>query len=204
MISIYRYVSYFPTTTYVPTLPFISFSMAHDLRTLPTISMDGVETLWKETNDFTVVLHYGELDAYYFLLPADTYLPESSAYRLMKPDVAFDPEDHHCDYYAKPLLARFADRLSRRLTTRAVLASFYASIRAEKNTVLYHEQLLRNLKTFPWGDTHDRHLVQNLQDESRDIVETERHYRPDGMGYQEVKEEFETRACSSAMLGRGI
>jgi hypothetical protein len=41
-------------------------------------------------------------------------------------------------------------------------------------------------------DSHDRHLLQKLMDETRAIVETERLYRPGAAGFEEAKLHFET------------
>ena len=100
--------------------------------------------------------------------------------------------DHHCDYYAKPILGRFLGRFERRLHTRATIQSIQDSIIMDPTTVAYQEEFLRHLQQIEVDDSHDRHLLQKLTDETRAIVETERRYRPGAEGFEEAKQRFES------------
>jgi len=197
MIAVYRYVPVVPINSDAPVLPVVSFSTTCNINTLPTISMEQVENIWSETNDFGIVLRYAESDIYYFLLPADTYLPDTPIYHRMNLS-GNDAKDQHCDYYAKPIIARFTDRLSRRLRTRQIISTIQSRINEHQQTVEFHETFLQALKTYPWDDIHDRHLVQHIQVASQEIVDTEMRYRPYEDGYYEAKHDFEAQCPSDS------
>jgi hypothetical protein len=110
----------------------------------------------------------------------------------MKLDAEYDMADHHCDYYAKPILARFLGRVERRLHTRATLELITSNIAMDPTTAAYHEEFLRHLQQIKVDDSHDRHLLQKLTDETRAIVETEQRYRPGAAGFEEAKQRFES------------
>ena len=110
----------------------------------------------------------------------------------MKLDAEYDMADHHCDYYAKPILARFLGRFQRRLHTRAAIQHIQDSIVMDPTTVAYQEEFLRHLQQIEVNDLHDRHLLQKLMDETRAIVETEQRYRPGAEGFEEAKQRFES------------
>jgi len=195
MIAVYRYVPAVYVDSDVPVLPVVSFSTTYAIHTLPTISMEHVEAIWSETNDFAIVMRYMESNIYYFLVPADTYLPDTTMYRRMNM-VGNDVKDQHCDSYAKPIIARFSDRLSKRLRTRRVLEAIQARIVEPKQTIEFHQTFLDALKAYPWDDIHDRLLVQHIREASQEIVDTEQRYRPCEDGYYEAKQDFEEKCPS--------
>lgn len=198
MIAAYRYVPVLPANSDVPVLPIVSFATTVNINSLPTISMEHVETIWGETNDFGIVMRYIDSDVYYFLVPGDTYLPDTPTYRRMNLGEGYDIKDHHCDYYAKRILARFTDRLSKRLRTRQLIHRIKSRIMEDKQSVEFHQKFLEALKRYEWEDIHDRHLVQHIQDASQEIVDTEQRYRPYGDGYYEAKHNFEAQRPSDS------
>jgi len=172
----------------VPVFDDISFADAFDLSTIPLVSFEMVEYRWKTEQSVAIVFRY-DSNIYYFLSEKE-YLTNEC--RRMKLDAEYDMADHHCDYYAKPILARFLGRVERRLHTRAALELITNSIAMDPTTVAYQEEFLRHLQQMKVDDSHDRHLLQKLTDETRAIVETERRYRPGAEGFEEAKQRFES------------
>ena len=172
----------------VPVFDDISFANAIDLSTIPLVSFEMVEYRWKTEQSISIVFRY-DSNIYYFLSDKE-YLTNEC--RRMKLDAEYDMADHHCDYYAKPILARFLGRFERRLHTRAAIQQIQDSIVMDPTTVAYQEEFLCHLQQIEVDDSHDRHLLQKLRDESRLIVETERRYRPGAEGFEEAKQRFES------------
>ena len=172
----------------VPVFDTISFANAFDLSTIPLVSFEMVEYRWKTEQSIAIVFRY-DSNIYYFL--SDKEYPTTEC-RRMKLDAEYDMADHHCDYYAKPILARFLCRFQRRLHTRTAIHRIHDSIVMDPTTVAYQEEFLRHLQQIEVDDSHDRHLLQKLTDESRLIVETERRYRPGAEGFKEAKQRFES------------
>ena len=172
----------------VPVFDDISFANAFDLSTIPLVSFEMVEYRWKTEQSISIVFRY-DSNIYYFLSDKE-YLTNEC--RRMKLDAEYDMADHHCDYYAKPILARFLGRFERRLHTRAAIQQIQDSIVMDPTTVAYQEEFLCHLQQIEVDDSHDRHLLQKLRDESRLIVETERRYRPGAEGFEEAKQRFES------------
>jgi hypothetical protein len=173
----------------VPVFDTISFANAFDLSTIPLVSFKMVEYHWATEQSIAIKLHYCERNIYYFL--SEKEYPTAEC-RRMKLDAEYDMADHHCDYYAKPILARFLGRVERRLHTRTTLELITNNIAMDPTTVAYHEEFLRHLQQIKVDDSHDRHLLQKLTDESRAIVETEIRYRPGAEGFEEAKQQFES------------
>jgi hypothetical protein len=174
-----------------PRLPIfddISFANAIDLSTIPLVSFEMVEYRWKTEQSIAIVFRY-DSNIYYFLSEKEYTTAEC---RRMKLDAEYDMADHHCDYYAKPILARFLGRFQRRLHTRATLELITSNIAMDPTTVAYHEEFLRHLQQIKVDDSHDRHLLQKLTDKTRAIVETEQRYRPGAQGFEEAKQQFES------------
>ena len=171
----------------VPVFDDISFANAIDLSTIPLVSFEMVEYRWATEQSISIVFRY-DSNIYYFLSEKE-YLTNEC--RRMKLDAEYDMADQHCDYYAKPILARFLGRVERRLHTRAALELITNSIAMDPTTVAYQEEFLRHLQQIKVDDSHDRHLLQKLTDETRAIVETERRYRPGAEGFEEAKQRFE-------------
>ena len=172
----------------MPVFDDISFANAIDLSTIPLVSFEMVEYRWKTEQSISIVFRY-DSNIYYFL--SDKEYPTTEC-RRMKLDAEYDMADHHCDYYAKPILARFLGRFERRLHTRAAIQQIQDSIVMDPTTVAYQEEFLCHLQQIEVDDSHDRHLLQKLRDESRLIVETERRYRPGAEGFEEAKQRFES------------
>jgi hypothetical protein len=172
----------------VPVFDNISFANAFDLSTIPLVSFEMVEYRWKTEQSIAIVFRY-DSNIYYFLSEKEYTTAEC---RRMKLDAEYDMADHHCDYYAKPILARFLGRFQRRLHTRAAIQLITNSIAMDPTTVAYQEEFLRHLQQIKVDDSHDRHLLQKLTDETRAIVETERLYRPGAQGFEEAKQRFES------------
>ena len=172
----------------VPVFDDISFANAIDLSTIPLVSFEMVEYRWKTEQSISIVFRY-DSNIYYFLSDKE-YLTNEC--RRMKLDAEYDMADHHCDYYAKPILARFLGRFERRLHTRDTIQRIQDSIVMDPTTVAYQEEFLCHLQQIEVDDSHDRHLLQKLRDESRLIVETERRYRPGAEGFEEAKQRFES------------
>jgi hypothetical protein len=173
----------------VPVFDNISFADAFDLSTIPLVSFEMVEYRWATEQSITIVFRY-DSNIYYFL--SEKEYPTTNECRRMKLDAEYDMADHHCDYYAKPILARFLGRFQRRLHTRATIQLITNSIAMDPTTVAYQEEFLRHLQQMKVDDLHDRHLLQKLRDETRAIVETEQRYRPGAEGFEEAKLHFET------------
>ena len=172
----------------VPVFDDISFANAFDLSTIPLVSFEMVEYRWKTEQSIAIVFRY-DSNIYYFLSDKEYTTAEC---RRMKLDAEYDMADHHCDYYAKPILARFLGRVERRLHTRAALELITNNIAMDPTTVAYHEEFFRHLQQIKVDDSHDRHLLQKLTDETRAIVETERRYRPGAEGFEEARQNFES------------
>ena len=172
----------------VPVFDDISFANAIDLSTIPLVSFEMVEYRWATEQSISIVFRY-DSNIYYFLSEKE-YLTNEC--RRMKLDAEYDMADQHCDYYAKPILARFLGRVERRLHTRAAIQCIQDSIVMDPTTVAYQEEFLRHLQQIKVDDSHDRHLLQKLTDETRAIVETERRYRPGAEGFEEAKQRFES------------
>ena len=172
----------------VPVFDDISFANAFDLSTIPLVSFEMVEYRWKTEQSISIVFRY-DSNIYYFL--SDKEYPTTEC-RRMKLDAEYDMADHHCDYYAKPILARFLGRFERRLHTRAAIQRIQDSIVMDPTTAAYQEEFLRHLQQIEVDDLHDRHLLQKLRDETRAIVETEQRYRPGAEGFEEAKQRFES------------
>jgi hypothetical protein len=173
-----------------PRLPIfddISFANAIDLSTIPLVSFEMVEYRWKTEQSIAIVFRY-DSNIYYFLSEKEYTTAEC---RRMKLDAEYDMADRHCDYYAKPILARFLGRFERRLHTRATLELITSNIAMDPTTAAYHEEFLRHLQQIKVDDSHDRHLLQKLTDETRAIVETEQRYRPGAQGFEEARQRFE-------------
>jgi len=171
----------------VPVFDDISFANAIDLSTIPLVSFEMVEYRWKTEQSIAIVFRY-DSNIYYFLSEKEYTTAEC---RRMKLDAEYDMADHHCDYYAKPILARFLGRFQRRLHTRAALELITNNIVMDPTTAAYHEEFLRHLQQIVVDDLHDRHLLQKLMDETRTIVETEQRYRPGAEGFEEARQRFE-------------
>jgi hypothetical protein len=172
----------------VPVFDDISFANAIDLSTIPLVSFEMVEYRWKTEQSIAIVFRY-DSNIYYFLSEKEYTTAEC---RRMKLDAEYDMADHHCDYYAKPILARFLGRVERRLHTRAAIELITSNIAMDPTTAAYHEEFLRHLQQMKVDDSHDRHLLQKLTDETRAIVETEQRYRPGAEGFEEAKQRFES------------
>lgn len=187
LMFIYRLNDYYDSPR-LPVFDAVPFADAINLANLPTISFEMVEVRWKKEKSIAIVFHY-EPTVYYFL--SDKEYPNTAECRRMKLEAGYDAADHHCDYYARPILTRFLERLNRRLHTRAVIQLITNNIIMDPTTVAYHEQFLLQLQQIEVDDSHDRQLLQRLKDESRAIVETEQRYRPGASGFQEAKLHFE-------------
>jgi hypothetical protein len=172
----------------LPVFDDISFANAFDLSTIPLVSFEMVEYRWKTEQSIAIVFRY-DSNIYYFLSEKEYTTAEC---RRMKLDAEYDMADHHCDYYAKPILARFLGRFQRRLHTRAAIQHIQDNIVMDPTTVAYHEEFLRHLQQIKVDDSHDRHLLQKLTDETRAIVETEQRYRPGAEGFEEARQRFES------------
>jgi hypothetical protein len=173
----------------LPVFDSVSFADAINLSTIPLVSFEMVEYRWKTEQSIAIVFRY-DSNIYYFL--SDKEYPTTAECRRMKLDAEYDMADHHCDYYAKPILARFLGRFQRRLHTRAALELITNNIVMDPTTVAYHEEFLRHLQQIKVDDLHDRHLLQKLTDETRAIVETEHRYRPGAAGFEEARQQFES------------
>lgn len=187
----YRYVPYLSPTDELPVLPFVSFAEAFDLARISAIPLDWIETTWNHHHFLALVLHYHESDVYYFLLPSGIHCPNTAEYRRITLESLYDTRDHHCDYYAKPILLRFIQRFNARRHTRMILTSIQGRIPFDRDTPVYHEALLRELQRVEIDDAHDHMLFLSFLRDTEHAVNTERRYRPGGEGMEEAKEEFD-------------
>lgn len=186
----YRYVPYLPLDSEHPILPFVSFSELFEINKIPTIPIDMMETHWYEKRQFAFHVSYCNWSIYYFILPAEHDLPNNAIHRRLRMEISSDPEDHHCDYYAKAIIKRFMERMTRRLNTQQHVRLIRQTIQAAPDTSEYYEEFLRSLKRVCIGDCYDISFFQHLMQEVQDIVDTERRYRPGGDGYQEAQQHF--------------
>jgi len=165
----------------LPVLPFISFAESLEMAKIPTVSFTVVEQLWNKNGGVTVVLHYlDNSDIYYFILPHQ--LSDTPEYHHMTLNQIHLTQDHHCDYYAKPLLDRFVRRLQNRLRTREQLNQLLIG---------QPENELQGLLLLQKQEDQDQILIREKIEEVQEHMEVERRYRPDGQGAQEAKEAFE-------------
>ena len=188
---LYRLAEYIPVNTF-PTLPIVSFEHPIQLNHLPTFPMDELERIWKEEKQIVFLLHYLDgMDVYYFLLPTDhantlDYWHHNTSNQNLK--------WHHCDFYSNRILERYMDRFQRRLNTRILLSEIHQNIQhtMDETDIRFQEALYETLCTIDLDDNHDRELIQRVREEVREKVETERRYRPDGEGFLEAQQSFET------------
>lgn len=179
------------------------FEDAINISHIPTVSMDDIELIWNHEKELTIVLNYDATNVYYFIV--EDPMKETADYRRLRLEVFQDPHDHHCDYYAKPLLSRFVGRFERRLRTRSLLTLITSSNPYPPTDIEYHVCFLSELERTYVNDLCDRPLLQKIKEESRSIIQAERDYRPDGSGFEKAKEQFqETMLLSSEIDGIGI
>lgn len=180
----YRLHGYLSPTD-LPVLPFVSFAESLEMAKIPTLSFDTVEQLWNKYGYITVVLHYlDNMDVYYFILPYQT--SDTPEYHHMTLNQIHLTQDHNCDYYAKPLLDRFVQRLQNRLRTREQLNQLPSG-----NDPTEYEPLLQGLLLLQPQEGQDQILIRKMLEEVQERMEVERRYRPDGQGAQEAYEAFE-------------
>jgi len=187
----------------IPSIPPYDFQDAIDLSRIPTISIDDIELIWNHDKYLTIMMKYSAKIVYYFIV--EEPISETEEYRRLRLEVYQDSADRHCDYYAKPLLSRFVERLQRRLRTRSLLTLITSNNPYPPTEIEYHVCFLSELERTYVNDLCDRQLLQKIKEESRSIVQAERDYRPGGSGFEEVKEQFqETMLLSSTMDGMGM
>ena len=116
-------------------------------------------------------------------------------------EIRDDPEDHHCDYYAKSILKRFVERLERRMNTRILLRIIDAAIAHSSTEIEYHVRLLHELDREGNSDLYDRPLLQRIKDESRAIMKAERDFGP---GCEDVQKRFEDEIVSNLNANNSI
>jgi hypothetical protein len=184
---IYRWNAYCDFTS-LPVFDSVSFADAIDLTALPTISFEDIESRWSKENSVAIVFHY-DPNVYYFL-SAKEY-PNTKEVRRMKLEEGSDIADHHCDYYARPILTRFLGRFQRRIHTQQIIQRIKDSMVMDPTTITYHEQFLHQLLQIEVDDFYDRPFLEKIMNESRTIIETEQRYRPDAPGFEEAKQNFE-------------
>jgi hypothetical protein len=195
----YRYVPYLHLDSEPPVLPFVSFSAPFKINQIPTISMDMMESHWNEKKQFAFHLSYCDLNVYYFILPAEIDIPNTELHRRLRTEVSSDAADHHCDYYAKTIIKRFMERLTRRLHTQQHVRLIRQTIPLDPSTPFYYEVFLKELNRIDVSDFHDRPFLQGLIQEAQDIIDTEQRYRPGGEGFKEAQEHFESISDSSSV-----
>lgn len=195
----YRYVPYLRLDSEHPVLTFVSFSDPFEINQIPSISMDIMEAHWNENKQFAFHLSYCNMNVYYFILPAEIDLPNTELHRRLRTEVSSDVADHHCDYYAKVIIRRFMERLTRRLHTQQHVRLIRQTIPIDPTTSIYYEAFLKELKGIDVSDFHDRPFLQGLIQEVQDIIDTEHRYRPGGEGYQETRQHFEATLDSSSL-----
>ena len=112
----------------------------------------------------------------------------------MKFEVWLDNADHHCDYYARGILRSFMERFAKRLHTRNLITQIKSSISFDPSDIIYHQILYNRLELVEVDEFYDESLLERIIADTRDIVETEKRYRPDGAGMEEAKQDFEELA----------
>jgi hypothetical protein len=187
----------------IPSISPYDFQDAINLSRIPTVSMDDIELVWNHDKYLTIMMNYSAKNVYYFIV--EEPISETEDYRRLRLEIFQDPHDRHCDYYAKPLLSRFIERLQRRLRTRSLLTLITSNNPYSPTDVEYHACFLSELERTYVNDLCDKQLLQKIKEESRSIIQAEREYRPGGTGYEETKEQFqETMLLSSTMDGMGM
>jgi hypothetical protein len=190
----YRYIPYVNPKEPTPTFSLVSFEHAYDLSRMRAISLDWIEQTWNEKSSIVFVLHYCDSDIYYFILPSTIDCPNTSEYRRMKLEEGRDAHDHHCDYYAKDILRSFVGQFSKRLHTRYIIQRIESTIPFDPTDITYHQIMWNQLELIEIDETHDQSLLERIIADTREIVETEQRYRPNGAGMEEAKQDFEELA----------
>ncbi len=186
---VYRVASYFPDAE-LPVLPFVSFAEAIQIILLPTISFDLMEEQWNSIAHIVIHMPYMVDENVYYFITKEKH-PDTEEYIHLDVMDEQSSKWHHCDFYSMPILRRFVGRLQQRLETRELLNTIIQNLREEidATTPEYHEALLAKLEQIePRGLDHI--LLRKTLDEVRNIVETERHYRPNAPGCQAAHEHF--------------
>jgi len=174
-----------------------SFSHATDLATVAYLPLHDMEMIWNRDKYFVIVFHYST-DVYYLVVPDE--LPSSPDYRQVKLEEGYDVHDHHCDYYARPILIRFMEKWNRRIRTRTLLYRIIDSLStSDPQEVQYHKEFLASLQRESLDHSFDHELLNQMIDESCTIVEIEKRYCPGGEGFNEAKQEFERISMLSAL-----
>lgn len=198
-MHVYRVAPYFPDTEY-PVLPFVSFAKAIQIVLLPTISFDVMEDQWNSIAYITIMMPYMlNQDVYYFITKEKR--PDTDDYFHLELDDDYRVKWNQCDFFAIPILRRFVGRLQQRLETRELLNTMIHNLREEidATTPEYYEALLTKLEQVePRGLDHI--LLRKTLEEVKDIVETERDYRPDAPGCQAAHQHFNHVSGSLARL----
>jgi hypothetical protein len=181
-----------PGDTYI--IPPFDMEDAIPFSCIPTVSMDQIEIIWNHDKHLSIMLDYHDKEVYYFV--TEESMPNTAMHRRLRLEVSHDPQDRNCDYYVRPFLTRFVERLQRRIHTRTLLRMIAASIPYPPTEIEYHVQLLYELDQEN-SDFHDRHLLQQIKEESRAIIKVEKDYRPSGPGFEEAQQHFqETITCN--------
>lgn len=177
-ITQYVNISRIPILSYPDLSSHLSFSNATDLAIIPYVSLHDMEVSWNRDGYLLIVFHYST-DIYYLVIPDE--LSSSPNCRRMKIEEGYDVHDHHCDYYARPILMRFMEKWNRRLHTRAFLYRMIGSLStSDPREIKYHEEFLSSLQRESLDNSFDHELLNEMIDESYTIVKTEKRYRPDG------------------------
>jgi hypothetical protein len=188
----YRYNPYLsPTTQELPTFPFVSFTNALDLSRLRMYPLDWAEETWNQQQSLSCVLHYDDSDVFYFILPSNIECPTTADIRRLTMDHAYDEKDHHCDYYAKPTLQRFMEKLNIRLHTRTYLTIIESSIPFLPTDLEYHQLFLEKVHIDHNDDQYEMSLIQSMVRKSQEVINNHHDYSPDGKGMDEAKQDFE-------------
>ena len=186
-MHVYRVASYYPDAE-LPVLPFVSFAEAIQIVLLPTISFDVMEAQWNSIAYIAILMPYMVNQNVYYFISKENH-PDTHDYFHLELNDDRRMKWHHCDFYAIPVLRRFVGRLQQRLETREWLNTIVQNLREDPTTPEYHEALLFKLEQVePIGMDHI--LFRKTLEEVKDIVETERNYRPDAPGCDAAHQHF--------------
>jgi len=190
----YRYNHYLSPTQELPAIPFVSLTTALDLSRISMIPLDWAETMWNQQQSIVCVLHYDDSDVFYFIIPSHIDCSNTHDIRRFKLESSYDVNDHHCDYYAKPMIRRFIERLTLRLHTRSYLILVQSSIPFPPTELEYHQQFIQKIHMDQVDDLYEHSLIQSELQQSQEMVDNHREYSPGGKGMEEAQQDFEELA----------
>jgi len=139
---VYR-VAHYMSDAELPVLPFVSFTEAFQVTSLPTISFNVIEAQWNSLAYIAILMPYMVNENVYYFVSSQKYDDTNEYFHLELNDEK-RVKWHQCDFFAIPILRRFVERLQRRLETRELLNTIIQNLREEidATTPEYYEASL--------------------------------------------------------------